>query len=272
MRTVLYADVLFLVNFSMDYLSLYAAGKLLSLRMRVRRMLFAAALGGLYGVLVTALNAGHVLSAVTAVLFSTVMTAAAYGSAGGGRSFLQAALAVWGSGALLAGFMTLFSGIFGGSFPGGGGADILCAACAAVYGFTRLLRRRLGRGYAEVRIPYGENVYEGRALIDSGNLLTDPLSGLPVILMRETEARRIAGDEVDGKFRGRIVPDAGVRGGVRAVPVGNGARMLYGFLCPDVRIRQGKRHWQKSAVVCVDFAAGAGYGGCGVLLPAGLLI
>lgn len=273
MQMVLYADVLFLIDFSMDFLSLYAAGALLALPRRLGRMLLAAAAGGLYGAAVTAVQAPPWIAAPTAVLMSAAMTRIAFGRADSLRTFLRSALSVWGCGALIAGFLTLFSGLFGGALPGFGGTDIVCAACAAVFGFTRLLRRHAARGYADVRIPYGENVYEGRALIDSGNLLTDPLSGLPVILMRAEDARQIAGDEVDGKFHGVWEADSAVRGGVRAVPVHSGTpRMLYGFFCPEVLVRAGGRNCRRSAVVCVDFEAAAGFGGCGVLLPAALLV
>jgi len=58
-ETVLYADVLFLINFSMDFLSLYAAGAFLSLRRSVGRMSAAAAIGAVYAVAVTAQQIGE---------------------------------------------------------------------------------------------------------------------------------------------------------------------------------------------------------------------
>jgi len=269
---VLYADVLFLINFSMDFLSLYAAGRLLSLRCSAGRMSAAAAIGAVWGVAAAAFSFDGWGGAVGAVLCSAVMTAAAFGIGEGWRGFLRAAFAVWGSGALIGGFMTLFSGLFGGALPGGGFADMAAAVPAVIFGFGRLARRQLSRGYAEVRIPCGENVYEGRALIDSGNLLTDPLSGVPVILMRAAEARELVGDEADGRFCGRPASDGASRGGVRVVPArsAEGTRLLYGFFCTDVTVRRGRCISRRQAVICVDHAADS-YGGCGVLLPAALL-
>ena len=46
-----YADLLFLINFSMDFLCLFLSVKLLHLRQVTWRMLLAAALGGVYSVL-----------------------------------------------------------------------------------------------------------------------------------------------------------------------------------------------------------------------------
>jgi stage II sporulation protein GA (sporulation sigma-E factor processing peptidase) len=271
-EAVLYADVLFLIDFSMDFLSLYAAGSLLSLRLSAARMSLAALLGALYSVSVTALYIGGWVGAAGALFLSALMARIAFGAQGSVVGFLRVTAAVWGCGALLGGAVTLLSGLFGGVFPGGGLGDILPAAAAAVWGFLRVLRGRIGRGCATLRIPYGENVDECRGLIDSGNLLTDPLSALPVILIAAREARRFAGDETDGKFRGIPAADAAVRGGIRVVPIrrGKDTKLLYRFLCAEVHICRGRRTVCRRAVVCVDHDAD-GYGGCEALLPASLL-
>lgn len=271
-ETVLYADVLFAIDFSMDFLSLYAAGALLSLRRSVGRMSAAASVGALYAVAVTALQIGGLGGASGALLVSGLMTLIAFGRGGSVRGFLRTAAAVWGCGALLGGFMTLISGLFGGTLPGGGAADLFFAGTAALLGFGRLLRGWVGCGFAEISVPYGENVCECRALIDSGNLLTDPLSALPVILVCAKEARRFAGDETDGKFRGIPQADASVRGGVRIVPrrCGGETKLLYGFLCPAVQIRRGGKSVCRRAVICIDHDADS-YAGCGALLPSSLL-
>ena len=271
MEVVLYADVLFLIDFSMDFLTLYTAGKLLHLPIVPWRLAAGAALGGLFGVAGVILALSGIWQGMGAAAVSAIMSAVAFGYSSL-AAFGSSTLAVWGCGALLAGFMTLFPGLFSGKSPDGGIGDLVCGAVFTLLFAGRTVRRRMHRGYAAVTIPYGENVYTGRALMDTGNLLTDPISGLPVILLREKEARLLAGDEVDGKFRGKVQSDGAVRGGVRAVPVhGEQRRILYGFLSDRVEIRQGKRTCRRRAVVCVDFSNPDGYGGCGVLLPGALL-
>ena len=49
MEQVIYADVLFAVNFSMDFLSLYLTGKVFRARMRPVPLTLAAGIGALYG-------------------------------------------------------------------------------------------------------------------------------------------------------------------------------------------------------------------------------
>ena len=57
-----YADLLFLVNFSMDFLCLYLSVKLLHLPRARWRMLLAAALGGVYSVVALLLSVGSWLA------------------------------------------------------------------------------------------------------------------------------------------------------------------------------------------------------------------
>ena len=52
MRTTVYADILFVINFSMDFLILYITGRLLHEKNIPRKLIFAAAAGGVYSVLV----------------------------------------------------------------------------------------------------------------------------------------------------------------------------------------------------------------------------
>ena len=272
METVLYADVLFLINFSMDYLSLYAASRLLSLPTKTVKMLIGAALGGIYGVLSVLFFWQGIGGAVLTFLVSCGIVLLTFGSCDSLRGFFRAVFSVWGIGALIGGFMTLFSGMFRTDAVYTSGTDIPAAVFAVIL-FVRLAARRGGRGYAEISFVYGENTYTGRALIDSGNLLTDPISGLPVVLIRASDARTFAGNEVDGKFAGVVSGGIGLSPGVRAVPMRGVAdtRILYGFLCDNLRIRQGKRTMCRSAVICVDRQSVTGYGGCGALLPSVLL-
>lgn len=272
METVLYADVLFLINFSMDYLSLYAVSRLLALPSRAWRMLAGAVLGGLYGVLSVVFFIQGLVGATITFFVSCGMVLITFGRCDSVRGLFRAVLSVWGIGALIGGFMTLFSGMFHGEAPHNTDADIPAAVLAVIL-FVRTAARRRGRGYAEISFSYGENTYSGRALIDSGNLLTDPISGLPVVLIRASDARTFAGNEVDGKFAGVLSGGIGLSPGVRAVPMRGVAdtRILYGFLCDKLCIRQGKRTVCRSAVICVDRHSPRGYGECGVLLPAALL-
>jgi len=264
----LFADVLWLINFSMDFLSLYAAGKLLSLRLSAWRMSIAAGLGAVYAVAAVYFGWSGIGGAVLTALTAAGMTALSFGIREGTASFLRTFFAVWVSGALLGGIMTVFCGFVDGSTVSPPGMDVYASSVLAVLAVIRGASKKLRRGYARIRFVFADNTYEGKALIDSGNLLHDPLSGTPVILILAGEARTFAGAQTDTLYRG-IVSGSG---GVRAVPVRSvgGTRMLYGFLCPEVSVTFRGRSAIRRAVVCVDHDTES-YGGCGVLLPDSLL-
>ncbi len=268
----MYADVLFLIDFSMDYLSLYAAGKLLSLPMSLRRTVLAALLGGVYGVLAVLLGADGVLGAFAAIGISFLLTLIAFGVREGVRGLVRAAFTVWGTGALLGGAMTAVGGIFGPPSAGtvGGFGCMVCGVFVVMVGLTRFTRQRFTRGTAEVEITESEVRWIGKGLLDSGNLLTDPLGGYPVILLRAESARSLLGAAVDTLYRGET-PEGAV--GVRAVPVRTveGTRILYGFLGKNIVLRRGKRVWHRCAVVCVDHGTES-FGGCDALLPVSLML
>ncbi len=256
----------------MDYLSLFAAAKLLSLPTSWLRTALAAAFGGVYGVFAAAAGPSGLWGALLTVAVPAVMMLIAFGIPPGWAAFLRTLLTVWGCGALLGGVMTALSGAFGGVYPGRG-TDLAFAGAAVLLGLLRPVRRRLTRGYAEMEISYEGSAWRGRALIDSGNLLTDPISGTPVVLLRADAARTLVGELTDTLYRGET---ESAPLGVRAVPVRtvNGTRMLYGFFVRELTIYRGRRRIRRAAVVCVDHGAdaSAGYGGCAALLPASLLL
>ena len=51
MEQIIYGDILFLVNFSMDFLALYITAKLMKLKFKLSRGLISASLGSTYGVI-----------------------------------------------------------------------------------------------------------------------------------------------------------------------------------------------------------------------------
>lgn len=256
----------------MDFLSLYAAGKLFSLSLSPGRMVPAAALGAVYAVAAVSLGWSGFWGALAAAIVSAGMSALAFGIRGGWRAFLRTFAAVWGCGALLGGIMTVFCGFVDSGVRGAPYADLYIASALAILGLIRMAAGRIRRGYAHVRFCRQENTYSGKALIDSGNLLRDPLSGTPVILLAGKEAAPPATDAAETMFLGYPAPWSESGGGVRAVPVRGvgGSRLLYGFFCRSVTVEFRGKQGTYSAVICVDPEAES-YGGCGVLLPASLV-
>ena len=177
MTTVLYADVLFLINFSMDFISVYIAAQLLSLRRSALRFSLASLIGALGATAMTALSVTALPQTVLTLVLSVVMTATAYGGARSLGQFLFRTLTLWGGGALLGGCVTAVCSI---GERGGDTVRYTESACAsrpaalAVSGIflcvfvVRALKPKLSRKTAFVRITLGGRRAGVGALVDSG--------------------------------------------------------------------------------------------------------
>jgi stage II sporulation protein GA (sporulation sigma-E factor processing peptidase) len=189
-----YADLLFLINFSMDFLCLYLSIKLLHLP-RVRwRMLSAAALGGVYSVVALFVSVGAWLSLALDIgvcLGMCVLCSAGKGVRVG-RVFLLFGT-YFGVSALMGGGMTaIYSLLSKANFPLGDVQSdgisawmflVLAAAAALVAAFGgRLFSKQTAVRTCTVRISINGVTWEMVGLCDSGNLLCDPISGTPVIV------------------------------------------------------------------------------------------
>ena len=81
MERVVYADILFLINFSMDFLCLYISSKILSIKLSSIRAILSATLGGVYSVLALFLPSAYGLSFIVDVGVCLLMCLVAWGKA-----------------------------------------------------------------------------------------------------------------------------------------------------------------------------------------------
>ena len=63
METVLYGDILFIINFSMDFLTLFVTGKILHLKTSIASMLLASSVGAVYAIASVMLEGAVIFSA-----------------------------------------------------------------------------------------------------------------------------------------------------------------------------------------------------------------
>lgn len=191
---VVYGDILFLINFSMDFLCFYLSSMILGERLRTGRAVAAASLGGIYSVCALFISTGRAAGFLLDMAFLLVMCAAVYAGRGMrlGRFVGVSALYLAVS-ALLGGIMTslfyLFnrSGIFENAFGMGDGIDVWIFALLAVVSTAltlrsgRAMRASCNRGTAEIYIKRADGAEcRLRTLVDSGNLAREPISGKSV--------------------------------------------------------------------------------------------
>ena len=287
MTEEIYGDVLFIINFSMDFLALFLAGKIMHFKMSAWRVILGASLGALYGVCSLLFDFGAFLNQMITLGVMVLMCAVAF-HFGSMKSFLATTV-------LYAGISMLIGGIMTAAFVKLGryqtyisiGGDIhtvygdlpvwlfvLLAGASA--GFTwligALLRRRRGVHSCEIRLAFDGVESELSCLVDSGNLLTDPLSGTPVIFVKAASARFLPDDLLMAMTDGIASLDVHTIKRLRLIPSktvsGNGMMVA---AVPERCYLGVRGEWEpKKALIAVDFTDGD-FGGFPALVPASLL-
>ena len=278
MTTVLYADILFIINFSMDFISLCITARLLTLRRRAFRYLVAAASGAFAATAMTAYGIYGLCEAVLTVAVSVLMCVIAYG-VGTVRSLLIRSAALWGTGALLGGAVSAVCSLGDRSvIPGTDSADRPFAlpvliGVAFVLVFVRLIRPRLRRTSADVTVTVGDRCVTVPALVDSGNLCADPISGSPVLFLSRPFAEELLGtDDTAALLSGdRSSMSDFVMRRIRAVPVSDmsDSRLVFAFRPDSVVLAPDKS--PRDCIVAVSDVPSDHFRGLPALAPQAIL-
>ncbi|MBR7184683.1 MAG: sigma-E processing peptidase SpoIIGA [Clostridia bacterium] len=196
MGQTVYADVLFLIDFSMDLLALGAAGRMTQRPAKGWRLCAAAALGGVWSVaslFLTRVSVRFILG----VAIAAGMVWLAFGGAPPVRFALTLG-AFWLASLLLGGSMTALSNLLALSLDGpgtasGGGFFLLALAGGGITALLTRLRRQVASRAAPVTVTVeiaGQRT-ELAGMTDSGNLVRDPVSGRCVIFIAARKLRAL---------------------------------------------------------------------------------
>ena len=229
MGTEVYADLLFLVNFSMDYLCAYLCASLLRRRAAPWRLLIASAFGGLYAVAALFFSLSQWIALLTDAAVCMVMCFLLFYERGVPLRFPVAACPLFvGVSMAMGGMMTaLFHLLNRLELPldalrreQDGLSAWVFALLAGISTFagmhgSNLLRRSAVRRYARLSVTLGGRTVELQALLDSGNLCRDPISGRAVIFIDPLSAQTLLGrgeEDADIARRFRLIPMETVAG------------------------------------------------------------
>jgi stage II sporulation protein GA (sporulation sigma-E factor processing peptidase) len=214
-----YGDILFLVNFSMDFLSFYLCARLLHRPLSPWRGILGAALGALYALvaLFSPLRGGWTLAVDLAVcLLLCIITMRQKGERPVVLLRLSAAYLLIN--ALLGGVMTLLSEQLNRALSsetqsvessGMGTFSLLASlAAAAVWLLCRAVRRTRSTETVTLQIKERERTLSLPALCDSGNLLRDPISARPVIPIDAVQSKSIIPEAILTCARAERLTDA----------------------------------------------------------------
>ena len=283
MEEEIYADVLFIINFSMDFLSLYIVGRLMHFRMKAIRVILGASLGALYGVLELLFTGASIWKTVITLLVLFSMCAIAFGVYSL-RSYLLSTVLTFGVSMLIGGMMTsaflklgnqisyieidgTIATVYG-NLPVWKFAVFALLSALATWGIGKVFRRKQAIRTCSVRMTFDGKENELTALVDSGNLLEEPVSGTPVIFLKGKAARSLPLYLLCAMKSGAASLSSDNIGKLRVIPsrtvTGNG--ILLAAVPENLSLFTDGVWENRKALVAVDFSEGD-YGGFEALVP-----
>ncbi len=186
---IIYIDVLFVLNLAINYLLLFLTARFSGVYAKRLRLLSGAALGALFSVILFFPDLPVLPSALCKCLLCAAVTSVAFGKQCKGH-MLRLCLIFCSVSFALAGIVLALALLFGKgetvALRNGVpylniSPKLLLLSSAAAYGILGAVfgggGLRVARRTAEVEIRVGEHSLRLRALVDSGNLLRDPMTG-----------------------------------------------------------------------------------------------
>lgn len=269
---VVYLDVLFLINFCMDYLALRTVGGLLHLPLRGLAVFLASALGGIYAITAALFPGNALVATLLSVAVAGLLCFIAYGKECGKRTFCGATVLFFGVSWLLGGMITAFYSMLSQFFEK---REALLAALlegdAKVFLFFLLVffsvfllglviryfnfSRKVGS--VPITIYEGENSKTVTALVDSGNTLCDPLSGKPCVVLAASAVLEVVPQDILAFARrghldpGLLLPKSRQR--IRLVPAESlgGTGLFVGYIPTRLVIEEGGKEAHAADVILV---------------------
>ncbi len=211
MEQVIYADILFLIDISMDFLSLYLTAVFIKVRFRTVSCIFAAVIGALFSVISVVTRSEHILLSVAVSVLMCLI--AYYGS--GLKTVLQTVIIFYVVNLMLGGAMTVIFNLFnkladkGTDFLYYGNVNsikenlpplVFMTALAVLIiiskAVIRIYTKRPKGEIVKVSITASGKTCDFTLAEDSGNLLTEPISNQPVIFLKEASVMKFGSEEL----------------------------------------------------------------------------
>lgn len=266
---VIYADLLFIINFSMDFLCLFITDRLLGCGRRALRLTIASFLGALYGFLPYYINLSPAPLLLGNLVSAGAMILTAFGKQPIKHFFRTTAVFLVAS-ALMGGLITAIYNTTGkyhnGIYTEIGAVSfaVICLVSAlTALCFGLIFRKKVNTPSAEVCISIKGEKIHARLIADSGNLVTEPFSALPVIILSSSVLPKPY-DNPEGEH----FPLS-----VRAIPFSTaaGKSCFLGFRPDKIEIiKLGKKPVSAEAYIAVDTSYN-NYSGYDGILPTSIL-
>ena len=208
------------INFSMDFLSLYITAKLLHIKINQPKLTLSAISGAVYALLVLYFNPSSSVNFILSILTALLLSFIAFGkqttknlikntcifflvnfALGGGITAICNTLNIWKNSRNI-----MINGTFDvlyGDLPFG--LLIILAIFCGIFSFLsgKIIRKKASVQDCELTVTLNKQSVTLKALIDSGNLLKEPISGKPVIIATFNSLRKIIPPELFDLFKNK---------------------------------------------------------------------
>ena len=287
MTEYIYGDVLFVINFSMDFIALFICGKIMHFRMNFWRMALAATVGGIYGVASLFLDFGTAGDILVDVLMAMALCFVAHYHGSAGKAFCTTALFAAVS-MLMGGAMTALYAKIGkyqayiqiggnvhtvfGDIPFGFFAVAALASALITYALQKAAHRKTGAKICRIRITFEEGAYEFTAFVDSGNCAEEPISGKAVVFLSAEAGKRVAGRSGELLLRAAGCVEGKDAKYVRFIPINtvSGYTLVSAIKPKKFEIAARQVFEVRNVLVACD-ACADDYSGAEALVPGSLL-
>ena len=290
MVTEVYADLLFLINFSMDYLCLYICARILHRKMSLFKMVIAAAVGGVYSIISLVLDLGGAISLAIDIVVCILMCAIVFAEKSRRiSSTLLCSFLFLGISMMTGGAMTAIFNLLNrlelpiDSIGEDGISPYLFAILAIISAIITLrgsdiLSRKSTVTTCTLKVKIKQKEATFKALSDSGNLARDPLGGKPIIIVDRNIFSEIADlSFFDELASGKTPPNLPYRN-TRIIPIKTAvASSLLVAISPDkltVELYDSKKKRSLSSEIDALVAPselGEVGEGCNAIVPAEIL-
>lgn len=227
MNTVIYADILIVINILVNYVLLRASAAVAKLECKPFRLLAASSMGGVFSLFIFVEGLHWVVSAIIKIIYALLCVLVAFNPKNA-KVYMKSCVAFLLSnfafaGIMLAGCVMLFPNML--IYKNGivyfdidiftlAVASLICYALVTV--FTRISAAKAPQNTIfDVVIFYGEKNVKGKALFDTGNGLRDSFSGRPVIIAERRFLQELlgVGFSCSTLKNFRMIPYSTIKGG-----------------------------------------------------------
>lgn len=280
----LYIDVYFLINFTVDILSLYFAAALSKTPTSSKRLIVSALLGAVAAVMTVFLPEIPILKFLVATLGLLIMGFIAPKRISLKRkvkfifSFLIFEALVGGGVSLIWGvFDKYLSDIFADAVGGAVNRKMLFLSLIVLLsiGVFKMLvsffSSNESEGSVELEISFLDQTAVVSAFIDSGNLAVDPMDMSPILLLKENVAKTFLPENIISLCDIDSL-DRHIKKRIRLIPVSRGGstHVLVGVKADSVRIINGEDREDIRVTLAIDKEGGT-FGGFEALMPSAAL-